>query len=422
MAKPHWHTLLALGAVAGAALFGSADASAQAPGNVEIYVTESGGIRRFNFPVSATVPFPKGALTDASQARLVLNDAEVPAQFTVGPRWPDGSIQLLMVDFNASPGPAEQQIYHLEYGTGVKAAPVTRGLMVTESADAVQVGTVRFGKNGAPLIVSANYGGERIAPGMNGIEIADASGAVHDLSAAVSMKMEIVKRGPLLAEVRYSGQLPVAGGRDARFVITADMPSSKAWVRISIVVDDPDKRVRTLALRTPLLFAALPLVWDFGTGGWTYGALRAATDAVDLTETVDARRAAQWTVRLGPAEKEQLYATSGAGSPPASGWGHVQDAKAAVAFVVEQFGRRPGTSSILFDGSGHLTFRLTPAQPATAHTLTVYEHFVSTPVQIGAATSPDAILSPLLAACDRDRYVSSGVAIPPDWVPPKKAR
>jgi hypothetical protein len=422
MAKHRWSALVALGLVVAATLFGSANTSAQPPGNAAIYVTESGGIRRFNFPVSAKVPFPKGELTDDAQARLVLGETEAPAQLSVASRWPDGSIQLLNVDFNASPGPLEQQIYHLEYGSGVKAGPVTRGLTVTESADAVQVGAIRFGKSGAPLLVSANYGSERIAPGKNGVEITDVSGSVHDLSAAVSLKMEIVKRGPLLAELRYSGQLPAGGSQDARFVITVDMPNSKSWVRISTVVDDPEKRVRTLALRTPLQFAALPLVWDFGAGEWTYGALRAATEAVELTQTVDARRASQWTVRLGPEGKEQPYATSLAGAPAASGWGHIQDAKAVVAFVVEQFGRRPGSSSIIIDGSGQLTFQLTPAQPAKTQELTVYEHFVSTPVQIGAATSAPTILSPLLAVCDRERYASSGVALPAGWVDPKKVR
>ena len=43
-------------------------------------------------------------------------------------------------------------------------------------------------------------------------------------------------------------------------------------------------------------------------------------------------------------------------------------------------------------GQGQMTFRLEPEVPKTEHRLTVYQHFVSTPVPIGAATSPTAML------------------------------
>jgi hypothetical protein len=46
-------------------------------------------------------------------------------------------------------------------------------------------------------------------------------------------------------------------------------------------------------------------------------------------------------------------------------------------------------------GGGQLSFRnVFPA--GQRHEIAVYEHFVTTPVQIGAATSPSAILSPLV--------------------------
>ena len=37
----------------------------------------------------------------------------------------------------------------------------------------------------------------------------------------------------------------------------------------------------------------------------------------------------------------------------------------------------------------------------TQHRLTVYEHFVATPVAIGAATNPMAMLTPLVVSVDR---------------------
>ncbi len=409
----------AIAAIAAAAW--STGTIAQTPARATIYVTESGGIRRTAFPTYATVPFAAGELREEAQARLLLNDTEVPAQLSVASRWPDGSIKTAVVDFNASPGPTEQQIFQLEYGAGVKAAPVPCGLMVTETADAVQAGAIRVSKNGAPLLASVNYGGERIAMGANGLEITDASGAVLDLAAARSMKAEVLKRGPLVAAIRYAGEWPLAGGSRARFEATVEMPSSKSWARIAAVIEDPSKGVRRVAVRTPLAFASLPLTWDFGTEGWSYGALRAATDTVNYTASVDPRRGGQWTIKTASAGKDQIYATSVAKPSLLAGWGHVQDGRSVVAFAVEDFGRT-GTSTVEIDGTGRLAFLLAPTTTSTTHRLTVYEHFVSTPVQIGAATSPAAILAPLHAGCDRERFTRSGVAIPADWTPPSKAR
>jgi hypothetical protein len=58
----------------------------------------------------------------------------------------------------------------------------------------------------------------------------------------------------------------------------------------------------------------------------------------------------------------------------ASGWGHLQDAKAAVAWAVEGFGRENGTWTVTLDGKGQTSFRFAPSEPTPVHRLTVYEH------------------------------------------------
>jgi hypothetical protein len=84
-----------------------------------------------------------------------------------------------------------------------------------------------------------------------------------------------------------------------------------------------------------------------------------------------------------------------------------------VAYAIEGVKTRRGTYRIAIDGSGQTTFQVSAPAPQAKHELTVYAHFVSTPVQIGAATSPAAILSPLFATCEREQYVKSGVPVPP---------
>ena len=100
------------------ALHAAMPAEAQTGQSISLHVEETAGIRRTRYPVNARVPFPQGALARADQVRLVLDGDAVPAQFAAGSRWPDGSVQWLTVDFNASIGPEETRSYRLEYGPG----------------------------------------------------------------------------------------------------------------------------------------------------------------------------------------------------------------------------------------------------------------------------------------------------------------
>lgn len=392
-------------------LTSAASVVAQTPASVSVHVRESGGIRRTQFPVSVRIPLPRGVLNDPSHTRLLLKDAEVAVQVAADARWPDGSIQWLGVDFNASPGPAESLDFALQYGDAVRAIIAPRALAVSEDADAIQVGNVRFNKSGAPLVASVKYRDEAIAPGVNGLVVVDAAGASHSLSGAESLKVEIVKRGPLVVVLRYTGSLTLDANARASFVLTAEMPSSKSWVRLSASVDDPARRVRDVAFGTPLALGPAPWVWDFGTTRWSYGSIRAATDSV-VMDHLRSATSAGWTVMNGPKGREQMYETSATDHAAFAGWGHVQGAKEVVAFAVDGLATRLGAYRVSLDGEGQATFRFTPASPQPRHDLTVYEHFVPPPVQIGAATSPAAILSPLVAVCDRDQYVKSGVAVP----------
>ncbi|HYL39183.1 MAG TPA: hypothetical protein VEV17_24910 [Bryobacteraceae bacterium] len=401
-----WHT-------AGLAVLAfAAAAAAQTSGSVRLYVKETGGIRRTAYPVNARIPFPRGLLADPSHARLLLNGSEVPAQYAAETRWADGSVQWLETDFNVSIGPKEARTLALEYGADVRAQAQARGLAVTEDADSIRVGNVSFSKTAAPLIASVKYRGEDIGSGPNGIAVTDAAGTSHDLSRVESLKTAILKRGPIHVVLEYSGRIPLDGNYNAPFVITVEMPNSKSWIKVSAKVQDPAKRLRDLSFQTPLAFGSLPLIWDFGTEKWTYGSLRTPQESVTLTETVKAPDKAEWSVSTGPKGQEQLYDTSVAGRPVA--WAHLQDAKEAVAFAIENVAVTPGTYQFTIGGNGLTSFRFAPAQPAAQLQITVYEHFVPPPVQIGAATSPASALSPLVAVCERRQYVSSGVPVPKD--------
>ena len=236
-------------------------AETQTRQSLSLHVEETTGIRRTRYPVNARVPFPQGALARAAQVRLLRDDEEIPAQFSVGSRWPDGSVQWLSVDFNASIGPEETRPYRVEYGPEVSAgAGPGRGLALVEDADAVQVGRVRFSKTAAPLLTSVSYRGEVVGSGRNGFAVEDTDGTVYELGGDTGVTFEVVRGGPIYVELRYSGRVSLADGAEVPFVVAVEMPNSKSWVKVTASVDDPDRRLRELSFHSPLTLGPRPWV------------------------------------------------------------------------------------------------------------------------------------------------------------------
>jgi hypothetical protein len=216
--------------------------------------------------------------------------------------------------------------------------------------------------------------------------------------------VEIVKHGPFLVVVRYSGDLPLAGGYAVGYATTVEMPNSKSWMKVTTTLADPEKRVRELSFHTPLSLGAQPWTWDFGTGSWSYGLLRNRNESVILSQSVGQAQSTKWEIRSGPKGQEQLYEMSGGRRPNlAEGWGHIQDQTEAIAFAIPDFGAEAGTYSCTLDGDGQLSFRWAPARPLPHLQLTVYEHFVATPVPLGAVTSPVSMLNPLVVSFSSPR-------------------
>jgi hypothetical protein len=372
---------------------------AQSSNVLNLRVAETAGIRRNMYPATARVHLLKGVLSDPSHARLLADGKEVPAQFGVESSYPDGSAQWLTADFNVSIGPREQLPFTLEYGGSIKSEVVPRGLVVSEDPNFIQVGNVRFSTTGAPLVLSVKYRQEDIGSGMNGFAMVDTAGTMYDATKSEQTKVEIFKRGPLLVAIRYSGEIPLSAGYAVPYLTTVEMPNSKSWMKVTTTIADPEKRLRELSFHTPLSLGAQPWTWDFGTGSWSYGLLRSPSESVMLSQLVGTQQSTKWQIETGPKGQEQAYEVSGGRRPNlAEGWGHVQDQKEAIAFAVPDFGAEAGTYTARLDGDGQMSFRWAPARPLPHLQLTVYEHFVATPVPVGAITSPVSMLNPLVVS------------------------
>lgn len=376
---------------------------AQAPATRVFHVRETMGIRRTEYPVSVTIQMTRGALSSVDHVRLMNNSAELPAQFTARSQWDDGSVQSLDVDFNASLDPEEDKRFELQLGADVTAAAkVERGLSVREQGDTLVVGNVTFSKSGAPFIRSVSYRGEGIATGSNGLTVTDQMGRRLDLSKAQNATLDVVKPGPLLVVLKYTASIPLDATTSVPVELTVEMPNSKTWVKTTAVVSDRTRKLKDIALERPYAFSGFPVLWDFGTDTGTYGAFRAATDQITLTQLTTTAGSNSWKIESGPFNQRRALETSaGPRVRLATGWGHLQDAKSAVAFAVARFGKDPGTSTIALGGNGQLTARFQPASASTQLQLTLFEHFVATPVAIGAATNPTAMLTPPSVTVER---------------------
>jgi hypothetical protein len=249
---------------------------------------------------------------------------------------------------------------------------------------------------GSPLLASVSYREELIGPGRNGISIVERSGIRRDAREIVWEPLQVLKRGPIIVLARYRGRLTLSGGSPADITLDVEIPNSKSWVRIAAAVADPDGRVGDLAFETPHRLGAFPWTWDFGTPNATYGAFRDPTGSVLFRRVTDGSGQGSWQVNAGAAGAEQPYEQGPEGSDMPSGtWAHLVGAEEAIAFVAES---RPGTAGTLtmwLTGTGQTTIGFRSAEPSTEHALTLVQHYVSTPVPIGAATSPAAVLSPL---------------------------
>ena len=324
-------------------------------------VSETAGLRRFGYPVTASLETPQGVARDAATARLFdAKGREVPAQFTAMSRWADGSVRGLDVDFNSSIGPMETESYRVEMAGGA-ARPGGRGLGVTETADEIIVASNaiahRIRRDGKPLLASITHG-------KTGFLATD--GVTTTLAPG---QAEVLKHGPLNVTLRFGA-------------VTLEYVSSKSWVKITQHAAAP----ALLAVDARFALPEPPVLWDFGVESWLYGHFRKPTEAVALQQGANG-----WRALTGAGEPSSLYASG----KRCEGWGHVADKQRVIAFGMTDFSGGGGEPAFYLNPDGR--FRAS----AQRKELTVYFHVVGQPVQVTALTSPPSMLAPLVVAVTR---------------------
>jgi hypothetical protein len=313
-------------------------------------VSETAGLRRFAYPVTASLECASGILPSPEEATLTdEKGSEVPAQFTAMSRWPDGSVRGLDVDFSPSTGPLETLPFRLVTGQAPTQS-LRAGLSVTESGDEILVASSairhRIRRDGKPLIASIAFGDNEFI-GPDGIRTTLEPGA-----------LEIVKRGPFNVTLKLGS-------------IQLEYVNTKSWVKIIQRAESE----RELAIDAHFHLSKLPLLWDFGLGSWLYGNMAKPAQAVTLRHSSDA-----WDILTTPGE---LFAMT----PTFDGCGHLADMDRVAAFGIAGVAKDIET---LLTSDGRV--RITSSRPE----LTAFFHVVGQPIPVTAVTSPQAMVRPLL--------------------------
>lgn len=369
---------------------------------------ETAGLRRFGYPVHVTLP---PDLTGPN-FRLEKNGRPVQAQFR---KVQNGDKQEVALDFNASPGPLNLETYTVHSGAGVEPGPEPKGGMRVERIEGsfvVSNGSALTFRVADPLGTFlqsvTNAKREFIARPM-GFMLASKTGAAWSLGRPVSrpgegnaFKGAITRQGPMAVGLRFEGTTTV-GKAPVHSVLEMSFPNSKSWVEVVWTMDDPGDDVGSIDVHTGLKLEGLPVLVDLGASNTVYSPLLegeilslTAGDAPGLPPLRES-----WEISKVANQKDSSFArATSKHSPPAEGWAHLMDKARCTALAAADFGRTT-RDRIVCSSNGNLVLhrqfaREDAASGKPVKSLRFWLHFVTMPVQIGAATSPQAMRAPLV--------------------------
>ena len=377
---------LSTGVAASAAVAFSAGWRQAPASTLRLRVRETAGLRRFGYPVHTVLE----GVPPESKCRLTLDGKPVNAQFRPS-AGPDG----VALDFNASLGPYATEVYEVAFGEALEPGPEpARGLKVEEAGGRYRVsgsGPVYEvpGDLAGVLKRVASDRGEFVRPGSLGFWVRRAGG---EKKALAGLRGKVLRQGPLAVALRFEG-----GPANQAAVVDLTFPASKSWVEAVCTLDDRrEGKVAELGLELDLRLVDKSALIDLGAGGTVYGTLQGG-ERLRLT----GGPRSGWQVHKNSGTRETLDAASppssgGRGGPPAEGWAHVMDSTFCTALAFEGFGvRNVDRIDVGSDGRTGLS-RAFDAGDRSRKSLRAWFHFVGTPVQETAVTSPKSMLSPLL--------------------------
>ncbi len=369
-------------------------------------LVEQAGLRRFGFPIRTIVP----DAVKGHNFRLLRDGKAIPAQFRVveiAPGRPE-----LVLDFNASPEPLETQEYQVIFGLDVEPGPAPASRLKVEELDGkltvAQSSALSFSFAKRPEGFLESVGSPRLeylgegSPGFSIVEKGAGAPRGSNGPNRPESQSRVTRHGPFAVGIRSDWTGP--SGHESRLDVT--IPQSKSWIEATWTVQDRDGEISIMALDLNLLLEGATTLVDFGAGSTIYGQIQ-GRQRMELEAGNVPGKGPRWVVRQGAGEKPAVFAASTAATPrPAEGWAHVMDARRCTAVAIADFGKGDVTDRIVIESGGRLRLSRdfldsSGKIPTGSKTLAFWLHFVPTPVQIGAATSPQSILNPPTVLWDR---------------------
>jgi hypothetical protein len=383
---------------------------APANGRLTLTVREPAGIRRGSDMASVELPLGR-PVRDTDRFRLLENGRPIAAQFRPvrGGSEPASSVYL---DFIVNAGPLEKRTYTVEYGPEVTPGPEPKGgLKVEPGEETITVaypGELIFVASRNLLGLLRKVGGREtdyLRAESPGLLLRTRDGAdlrVGDPGDERAVA-KVTRSGPLAVGLRFESTKKLPGGRPIASVVDMEFPVTKSWVRITWNVRDPQKDIEGMGMELRLNVPDAPVVVDFGAGSYVYAALRKNEVATLRAGRLDPAKADRpiWETLRGPARALRHYVVARPDDPRrAEGWAHVMDRHRCTAVAVEGFAESGQEAELTADATGRLRIGRTFARdeksaPKGSKRLSFWMHFVGVPVQVGAATSPQAMLAPL---------------------------
>lgn len=210
------------------------------------------------FPVSFGVPFPKGALWNEKNVRIIdKNGREIPCQKTVRSRWgysSNSSIRWLGIDFQTMPLAPDwknknQPYYFVEFSPQINHE-ITSGIKIQETPEFYNVDTGKaiftIKKTAWNLIDSVSSGGKQIFKNNadQGFYLIDQMGDIYRPCNDSKINVEIEEKGPLKTVFRIEGwyvkdgtsgntvsyRLPT--DKLCKFITRIEVYAGKSYVRV----------------------------------------------------------------------------------------------------------------------------------------------------------------------------------------------
>ncbi len=388
---------------------------------------ETAGLRRFGYPVHAILP-PDLA---GPKFRLEKNGRPVPAQFRKVEG--QGDKVEFALDFNASPGPLDKETYTVRAGAEVEAVLVPEGgtrvervdgSLIVSSGSALGFKADPLGPQDSsravtgpmsglafkvadpfgPFLRSVRNGKIEFVAGSRGFGLSDGNGNFGFLARRVdeSFSGAITRQGPMAVGLRFESDTILAR-RSVHSVVDMTFPNSKSWIEVVWTIDDPRDQVTRLTIGTGLKLDGSPILVDLGANNTVYSQLR-QWERIRLRAGSAPRSPvpdAPWEISKGAGRSlDASFARAASkNSPPAEGWAHIMDNSRCTAVAVADFGRST-RDEIECSSPGGLTLTryfadVDGGSGISIKSIRFWLHFVTMPVQVGAVTSPQAMLAPL---------------------------